>query len=132
MASIFAKIPKVRANLFDFQRNFALKSLSGAVLDGRDIGTVIIPEADIKLFVTASVEKRAQRRQKELQLRGIDVMNAQVLAEMQERDDRDSVRLDEHLKDGHDAKIIDTSDMTPDEVMNKALEIIDTALNPTS
>jgi len=131
-ASIIAQIKEIRAILFDFQRNFALNAAKGAVLDGRDIGTVIFPEADIKLFVTASLEKRAMRRQKELQSRGIDVMNAQVLAEMQERDDRDNVRLKDHLAPDHEVNIIDTSDMTTDEVMDSALKIIQTTLNPVT
>lgn len=132
MASVVAQIKEVRDILFDFQRNFALNAIKGAVLDGRDIGTVIFPEADIKLFITASLEKRAFRRQKELQLRGLDVMNAQVLAEMQERDDRDDVRLKEHLEPDHKVDIIDTSDMTPEEVMENALKIIETTLNPVT
>ena len=123
-ASIVAQIPEVRANLDGFQRDFAKKSEKGAVLDGRDIGTVICPEADIKLFIMASLEKRAERRTLELQSRDINVKNAQVLAEMQERDARDSVRLDEHLKPDHNCHVIDTSDMTPNQVMDAALEII--------
>jgi len=132
MASVVAQIKEVRDILFDFQRNFALNATKGAVLDGRDIGTVIFPEADIKMFVTASLEKRAFRRQKELQSRGIDVMNAQVLAEMQERDERDDVRLKDHLDPNYEVNIIDTSDMTPEEVMIEALKIIDTTLNPVT
>lgn len=132
MASVVAQIKEVRDILFNFQRNFALNAAKGAVLDGRDIGTVIFPEADIKLFITASLEKRAIRRQKELQSRGLDVMNAQVLAEMQERDDRDDVRLKEHLEPDHEVDIIDTSDMTPEEVMENALKIIETTLNPVT
>jgi len=128
MASICAQIPKVRSNLDDFQRNFSKNAEKGAVLDGRDIGTVICPDADIKLFITASAEKRAERRTLELQSRGLDVTNAQVLAEMQERDLRDKVRLDEHLKPDHDAQVIDTSDMTPNQVMDAALEIIASTL----
>ncbi len=131
-ASIVAQIKEVRAILFNFQRDFALNAQKGAVLDGRDIGTVIFPEADIKLFVTASLEKRAERRQKELHSRGIDVMNAQVLAEMQERDDRDNIRLKNHLDPKHEVEIIDTSDMTPDEVMENALKIIEATLNPVT
>ena len=123
-ASKIAQIPEVREILIDFQRDFAKNAQKGAVLDGRDIGTVICPNADIKLFITASLEKRAERRHKELQSRGIDATNAAVLAEMQERDERDSVRLDEHLTPDHKVSIIDTSDMTPDEVMEVAMEII--------
>lgn len=124
MASKIAQIQEVRAQLIDFQRNFAKSAPKGAVLDGRDIGTVICPNADIKLYVTASVEKRAERREKELHSRGIDVTNPQVLAEMQERDKRDSGRLNEHLTPDNNAVIIDTSDMTPQEVFDEALKII--------
>ena len=123
-ASIIAQIPEVRSLLFDFQRNFAQNSVNGAVLDGRDIGTVICPDADIKLFVTASTEKRAERRYKELQSRGIDAISSSVLAEMQERDRRDSTQLDKHLEPGRDVHIIDTSDMTPQAVLDAALKII--------
>lgn len=124
IASIVAQIPEVRQELIDFQRNFAKNASKGAVLDGRDIGTVICPDADIKLYVTASVEKRAERRYKELQSRGISVTNPQVLAEMQERDKRDGVRLSEHLTPDNNAVIIDTSNMTPQEVFDEALRII--------
>jgi len=79
-ASKIAQIQEIRDILIDFQRNFAKKSQKGAVLDGRDIGTVICPDADIKFYITASVEKRAERRYKELQSRGIDATNAAVLA----------------------------------------------------
>ena len=124
MASICAQIPEVRTNLDDFQRNFAHNATKGAVLDGRDIGTVICPDADIKFFITASDDIRAHRRSLELQSRGINVTKPQVLAEMQERDLRDKPRLDAHLKPDHDVYIIDTSDMTPNTVMDAALEII--------
>lgn len=124
MASIVAQIPEVRQELIDFQRNFAQNAPKGAVLDGRDIGTVICPNADIKLFVTASLEKRAMRREKELHSRGINVTKPQVLAEMQERDERDSGRLDEHLKPDNNAIKVDTSEMTPQEVFDEALKII--------
>jgi cytidylate kinase len=124
MASICAKIPAVRANLVDFQRQFAQNAQKGAVLDGRDIGTVICPDADIKLYVTASVEKRAQRRTLELQSRGFEVTKAQVFAEMQERDARDAHTLDVHLQPDHDCHVIDTSDMTPNQVMDAALNFI--------
>ncbi len=123
-ASIIAQIPEVRTILVAFQRNFAQNAISGAVLDGRDIGTVICPTADIKFFITASVEKRAERRYKELQSRGIDATNATVLAEMQERDERDSNRLNEHLSPDHDCHVIDTSDMTPNQAMDAAFTFI--------
>ncbi len=123
-ASKVAQVPGVRQALIDFQRSFAQKCETGAVLDGRDIGTVICPNAQIKLFVTASVEKRAERRHKELQSRGINATYGNVLAEMQERDERDAVRLDPHLAPDHKVDVIDTSDMTPNEVMDEALKII--------
>lgn len=124
MASVVAQIQQVRYQLLDFQRNFAQNAKKGAVLDGRDIGTVICPDADIKLFITASVEKRVMRRHKELHSRGIEVTKPQVLAEMQERDKRDSVRLDEHLNPDNNAIVIDTSNMSPDEVFEESLKII--------
>lgn len=124
IASKIAQIPEIRAILVDFQRNFAKKAKKGAVLDGRDIGTVICPDADIKFFITASLEKRAMRRHKELQSRGIEATNASVLAEMQERDARDAIRLDPHLDLSHTVKVIDTSDMTPSEVLDAALKVV--------
>ncbi|MEM6811259.1 MAG: (d)CMP kinase [Pseudomonadota bacterium] len=127
MASVIAQNQDVRHILFDSQRNFAKNAQKGAVLDGRDIGTVIYPEAQIKLFVTASTEERAKRRLKELHLRGKMVTSAQVLAEMQERDDRDSPRLDQHLAPDHSVEIIDTTDLSPDEVFQKAIEIIESS-----
>lgn len=123
-ASKIAQIQAIRDILVEFQRNFAQNAEKGAVLDGRDIGTVICPNADIKLFVTASLEKRAQRRTLELQSRGIEVTKPSVLAEMQERDDRDKARLDEHLKPDHDNILIDTSDMTPEQVLDEAVKAI--------
>lgn len=128
IASIIAQIPEIRQELIEFQRNFAKNAQKGAVLDGRDIGTVICPDADIKFFITASVEERAKRRHKELQSRGIDAKTSSVLAEMQERDERDGDRLNEHLKPDHDCYVIDTSDMTPKQVMDAALIIVDSVL----
>ncbi|MAZ76264.1 MAG: cytidylate kinase [Micavibrio sp.] len=122
-ASHIAQIPEIRQILFDFQQNFAQNAKKGAVLDGRDIGTVICPDADLKLFITASTEKRAQRRHKELHSRGLDVKYEAVLAEMQERDNRDNVRLKDHMRPDIDNHLIDTSDMGPDEVFQKALDI---------
>ncbi|NCO03868.1 MAG: (d)CMP kinase [Alphaproteobacteria bacterium] len=122
LASIIAQIPEIRALLFNFQQEFAKKSNKGAVLDGRDIGTIICPDADLKLFITASTEKRAQRRHKELLLRGLHVKYEAVLAEMQERDERDNVRLKDHLAPNIKNHVIDTSDMSPDEVFQTALD----------
>ena len=124
MASMVAQIPEVRDLLIDFQRNFAEKAVKGAVLDGRDIGTVICPNATIKLFVTAHREKRAERRHKELQSRGVNVKYERVLAEMQERDERDKARLNVHFSSDHNANVIDTTNMTPEAVFEKAMDII--------
>ena len=90
-ASIVASIPEVRAALLDFQRSFA-EQKPGAVLDGRDIGTVVCPKADVKLFVTASPEVRAMRRRAELQASGADVSFEAVLQDIRQRDERDTNR----------------------------------------
>ncbi|MEM9469642.1 MAG: (d)CMP kinase [Pseudomonadota bacterium] len=122
-ASKVAQIPEIRALLLDFQQNFAQKAQKGAVLDGRDIATVICPNADLKLFITASSEKRAERRTKELQLRGLEARYEAVLAEMQERDERDKPRLDEHLDPQINNHVIDTSDISPEDVLKQALDL---------
>ncbi|NVJ94592.1 MAG: (d)CMP kinase [Marivivens sp.] len=121
-ASKVAVIPEVRAALVEFQRRFATQS-GGAVLDGRDIGTVICPDANVKLFVTASAEVRAHRRWLEV---GGD--EAQVLAEVRERDDRDMNRADAPLKPADDALLIDTSDLSIDDAIAAAVNAINAAL----
>ena len=118
-----AAIPEVRANLLNFQRNFAYQQ-AGAVLDGRDIGTVICPDAPVKLFVTASPEARAERRYQELRERGVDTIKPRVLAEMAERDRRDSERAAAPLKAAPDAYLLDTSDMDADAAFAAALAFI--------
>ncbi|MDQ2089493.1 (d)CMP kinase [Marimonas arenosa] len=123
-ASRVAVIPEVRTALVDFQRAFAARA-GGAVLDGRDIGTVICPEAEAKLFVTASAEVRAERRFLELQGNGLDVTRAGVLADVQERDARDSERSTAPLKPALDAVVIDTSDMSIDEAVAAAIAVIE-------
>ncbi|AUJ62920.1 cytidylate kinase [Aestuarium zhoushanense] len=120
-ASKVAVIPEVRAALVDFQRRFATQD-GGAVLDGRDIGTVICPNADVKLFVTASAEVRAHRRWLEV---GGD--EAQVLAEVRERDDRDMNRADAPLKPADDALLIDTSDLSIEDAIAAAVNAINAA-----
>ena len=120
-ASKVAVIPEVRAALVDFQRRFASQD-GGAVLDGRDIGTVICPDADVKLFVTASAEVRAHRRWLEV---GGD--EAQVLAEVRERDDRDMNRADAPLKPADDALLIDTSDLSIEDAIAAAVNAINSA-----
>ena len=117
-ASRVAAIPEVRAALTDFQRRFA-RAEGGAVLDGRDIGTVICPEAEVKLYVTASAEVRAHRRWLEL---GGDA--AKVLAEVIERDARDMGRADAPLRAAADAVLIDTSALGIDEAVEVACAIV--------
>ncbi|WP_054302419.1 d(CMP) kinase [Gemmobacter sp. LW-1] len=117
-ASRVAVIPEVRAALLDFQRRFARRE-GGAVLDGRDIGTVICPEAEVKLFVTASAEVRAHRRWLEV---GGDA--ARVLAEVRERDDRDMNRADAPLKPAADAVLLDTSGLGPEEAIAQAIALV--------
>lgn len=124
-ASRVAAIPEVRAALVDFQRRFA-RSDGGAVLDGRDIGTVICPEAEVKLYVTASPEVRAHRRWLEV---GGDA--ALVLAEVKERDARDMGRADAPLKPAADAVLIDTSDLGIDEAVASAIALVAARLSGT-
>jgi cytidylate kinase len=123
-ASKVAAIPEVRAALTDFQVAFARRA-GGAVLDGRDIGTVICPEAEVKLFVTASDEVRAHRRFLELAARGDDVTEAGVLADLRARDARDSARETAPLRAAEDAIVLDTSAMTIDEAVTAAVAVID-------
>jgi cytidylate kinase len=123
VGSKVAAIPEVRTNLLKFQRKFAYQA-SGAVLDGRDIGTVICPDAAIKLFVTASLEARAERRYQELRESGADTIKPRVLAEMAERDRRDSERAAAPLKAAPDAYLLDTSDMDADAAFAAALAFI--------
>lgn len=123
-ASKVGAIPAVRAALLDFQRHFAHHppdGAKGAVLDGRDIGTVVCPDADAKLFVTASVEVRAERRLKELRERGLEAIHSRVLQEMKERDSRDASRAVAPLEPAGDAFVLDTSDLDPDAVFAEAL-----------
>jgi len=122
-ASKVAVIPEVRAALVDFQRAFARRA-GGAVLDGRDIGTVICPDAEAKLFVTASAEVRASRRHKELLERGIASDYDTVLADVRERDARDANRATAPLLPAADAVILDTSDLSIEEAVAKAIREI--------
>lgn len=121
-ASQCSVIPEVRAALLEFQRSFAAQK-PGAILDGRDIGTVICPEAQLKLYVTASAEVRAQRRHAELLNRGRNVGYDDVLQDIKARDDRDTNRAVAPLRPAPDAMILDTSDMTAEAVLARALEL---------
>ncbi len=121
-ASLVAAEPRVRAALRDFQRCFP--SRRGAVMDGRDIGTVIFPEARIKLFVTATPEARAERRFRELAGRGIAARLEAIAAEIAERDEADESRPVGPLRQAPDAVLIDTTGLDPDQVFSAALEKI--------
>ena len=123
-ASRVAVIPEVRAALLDFQRGFARRP-GGAVLDGRDICTVIYPDAEAQLFVTASAEVRAERRWKELSAKGDDRTLQQVLEDVRSRDARDSERDTAPMKPALGARVIDTSDMTIEEAVAVAISHVE-------
>ena len=125
-ASEVAVIPEVRAALVAFQRGFAARA-DGAVLDGRDIGTVICPDADVKLFVTASPECRAERRFQELVGKGTQTTYETVLADVKERDARDSNRTTAPLVPAKDAVMLDTSDLSIEEAVAQAVAVISAA-----
>ena len=129
MASRVAAITPVRAALLDLQRNFAATPQSGrgAILDGRDIGTVVLPSADLKLFIDASVETRAERRTKELHDAGQSAMFRDVLADIQARDKRDRTRSVAPLRAAGDAITIDTTNMDAAAVLALALTYVETA-----
>ena len=125
-ASRVAAIPEVRAALVDFQRAFARRA-GGAVLDGRDIGTVICPEAEAKLFVIASAEVRADRRWRELAEAGHRVTYDEVLADMRDRDARDMGRADAPLRPADDAVRIDTSSLAIEDAVAAAVAAVEAA-----
>ena len=127
VASVVSAIPEVRQALLEFQQNFAAsppEGKKGAVLDGRDIGTVICPDAPAKIFVTADLEVRAQRRYKELQNRGIDVIYEAVLQDLTDRDARDKGRDHAPLKPADDAYVLDTTELNREQVFEKSVEYI--------
>jgi cytidylate kinase len=123
-ASRVSAIPQVRAALLDLQRRFA-RQAPGAVLDGRDIGTVICPDADVKIFVTAEPEVRANRRALEFQARGEPVNQADVLADIRQRDERDSSRTIAPLRPAEDAHVLDTTRLDADAAFRAAVALID-------
>jgi cytidylate kinase len=125
-ASVVSAIPEVRAALFRLQQEFAAVP-PGAVLDGRDIGTVICPYADAKIFVTASPEVRARRRAIEMRSRGQAADEAVILEDIRRRDERDSQRAVAPLKPAADAHILDTSDLDIDAVLRHAIAIVEEA-----
>ena len=127
LASRVSVHPAVRQALFDRQRSFATRD-TGAVLDGRDIGTVIAPEAQAKLFVTASVEARAQRRFLEMRERGAGVNLLEIQDDLRRRDERDRNRAVAPLVPAPDAVVIDTSDLDKDEAVAAAIEAVEQAI----
>ena len=130
-ASKVAAVPEVRAALLELQRAFAQQS-KGAVLDGRDIGTVVCPDADVKLWVDARIEVRAERRWKELQDKGETLTLDEMIAQLKERDARDRDRKDAPMVAAADSVLIDTSDLTIDAAVDKARAAVDAVLAQTS
>ena len=126
-ASIVAAMPAVRAALIDAQRNFAGRA-GGAVLDGRDIGTIICPNADVKIFVVASPEARAQRRALELAASGEKFDYSAILSEIRKRDERDSRRDAAPLKPAADAILLDTTRLNVEATVEAARRIVDTRI----
>lgn len=123
-SSVVAAVPAVRAALLAFQRDFARRP-RGAVLDGRDIGTVVCPNADAKIFVTASADARATRRFKELRAAGVEAIYERVLQDMKDRDARDSCRQAAPLKPADDAFVLDTTALSADAAFAAAIAYID-------
>ena len=123
-SSVVAAIPQVREALMNYQRAFAVQP-PGAVLDGRDIGTVIAPGADVKLFVVATPEVRAKRRVLELRGRGEEADEAEVLADLRRRDERDSRRTAAPLVQAPDAHLLDTTHLSVDAVLRAAIKMIE-------
>lgn len=125
-ASIVAQFPAVRAALLEFQRKFAGQP-RGAVLDGRDIGTIVCPQADAKIYVIAAVEERAKRRWKELSADGSDSTYDSILADLVKRDARDRQRDEAPLKPASDAHLLDTTNLDIEAAFKAAVELIDAA-----
>jgi cytidylate kinase len=126
-ASKVAAMPEVRAALLEFQKNYARRG-GGAVLDGRDIGTVICPEAEVKIYVTASDEVRAERRHKELVVTKPDLTVEQVLTDLRARDARDASRDASPMKPADDALLLDTTELSIDEAVAQALAVVQARL----
>lgn len=126
MASRVAALPAVRAALYELQRDFALQP-GGAILDGRDIGTVICPDAEVKLFVTANAHTRADRRWRELAAKGDPISFEDVLAQTRERDARDAERADAPMRPADDATLLDTSSLSIDAAIAAAIELVENA-----
>ena len=127
VASEIALIPEVRASLLEFQRDFS-KKLPGAVLDGRDIGTVVCPDAKVKIFLTASLESRANRRYLELVKQDPKISLETILEQIRQRDERDQKRISSPLVAATDAKVIDTSELSIKEAVEKVFAYVQTKI----
>lgn len=123
-ASIVSAFPEVRAALLEYQRAFAGKP-PGAVLDGRDIGTVVAPQAEVKIFLTATAEERARRRTRELEKRGEKADSNAILADIRARDERDTNRAISPLKPAQDAHLLDTTHLDIDAAIRAAIDIVE-------
>lgn len=122
MASRVGAIPAARAALLD--RQYAFRQPPGLVADGRDMGTVVFPDADVKIFLTASAEERAQRRYKQLIGKGIDAILPDLLRDLKERDERDSLRAISPLKPAEDATVLDTTNLDLDQVIAQVMALV--------
>ena len=122
MASVSSAVPAVRAKLLDLQRNLAKEK--DVVMDGRDIGTVVLPDADLKIYQIASVDARAKRRYDELTAKGESCNLEKIRQDIEDRDYRDMHRETSPLKQAEDAVLVDTSDMTIEQVIDRILELI--------
>ena len=129
-ASQVSKVPAVRAFLLDTQRSIAKQN--NAIMDGRDIGTVILPDAQVKIYMSASPEQRAKRRLAELVAKGEDITFEQVLADIKWRDENDANRDIAPAKPAEDAVFLDNSDLTLDGLLQAALEIVSNAIGATA
>ena len=121
MASVTSAIPEVRKKLLELQQNLA--KTQNVIMDGRDIGTCVLPHADVKVYLTASVETRAKRRYQELQEKGEDCNLEEIAHDIEERDRRDMTREIEPLKQAEDAVLVDSSDMTIAEVVKTIVDL---------
>jgi CMP/dCMP kinase len=130
-ASVVAAYPKVRESLLGFQRQFASQK-GGAVLDGRDIGTVIVPDAEIKIYVTASAEERARRRTLELHSKGEVIAYEEVLEDILRRDARDTTRVSAPLRRADDAYLLDTTFMDIETAVQAAIQVVEGRSKPLS
>jgi len=130
LASKVGAIPAAREALHE--RQLAFRQAPGLVADGRDMGTVVFPDAQVKIFLTASPEERAQRRYKQLIGKGIDAILPDLLRDLKERDERDSQRAIAPLKPAEDAKLLDTTGLTIDQVVDQVMALVSAGLGKSN